>query len=913
MIYDLDGPWCSSGRTVMVPGPMGDPACSAPASLTRRIRLPEGEWSRAWLELDGARWCPRVTVNGSEVSSSSGGMAPLVLPLEHADVKPGAEIELGINLAAADDVSLDDASRLPNADRWRARRASGLWDSVRLRLTGPERIARLAPYTERTATGWRVHVLANAAGDLRCRIRDGSRVLAEGAAPLDLPADVPIWPSLLTLEAELFVADRRCDFRTMSLGLRQVECAGTGLLLNSQPLQLRMITVVWHRWARDSELAWDVDWFERCILKRLRNLGGNGLRFHLGLPPRRFLDLCDRHGVLVQAEWSCFHGLPATEDSLASQWSDWLDVCAAHPCVVVAHAWNECDGPEVSKGQRALERALVGRVNPPLISHLDVIHLHRYWWSMFENVGLYYDHASLFDRPAIADEFGGNYLDGDGAPGGYPAVPGSLRRFLGWHHDREQRLAFQALSNARVAEYWRRIDVAGFSPFCALGSAPDGNHWFLGDPVHDQPKPVWAALGAALHPQTALLDSWDTTCLPGALISCPVSVRNDSPKPAVLEVAVGLRRDDGERDSQHRCVVRLGPFGRADMEFPLIVPTSGTIEAEVIGTPARSSWRIRTHRPVVDPRLFDVRIACKDPEVRSFLTDHGLHLTDHSSAAVVIGDGHELHAAIQRGAGGVWLDAGEQFLGEEYDPIPRSQSPASEQPRQVHQPWTAWQQVAGGIQVRFRRVAEAESCLHPPLDGSPMWRHLPADAHRLWNGLRGGLIAPAIDWELTGLSRSAARSLWMARGADGDQLDAGTCIAYHLAGYWLFATHRDPAVESQLRANVEFLAEDAPALAWAADPRAPVTVVDAAAEVAGSNGAASSLVPLAVAGKDLVRTPVWRASFMPGQGRLCLSQCLTAGRLHPSHAEAGRWGRRFDPCAQQLVLDLIAEALPEQH
>ena len=128
---------------------------------------------------------------------------------------------------------------------------------------------------------------------------------------------------------------------------------------------------------------------------------------------------------------------------------------------------------------------------PPLvISHRDVLHIHKYWWSIFENVGVYYDSADVFGMPVMADEFGGNYLDGEANPGLYPTVAESFLRFLGGKHTKELRLQLHTEANARVAEYWRRIGAAGFSPFCIAGSPEDGNHHFMGRLEEADPKPV---------------------------------------------------------------------------------------------------------------------------------------------------------------------------------------------------------------------------------------------------------------------------------------------------------------------------------------------------------------------------------------------------------------------------------------
>ena len=36
--------------------------------------------------------------------------------------------------------------------------------------------------------------------------------------------------------------------------------------------------------------------------------------------------------------------------------------------------------------------------------------MHKYWWSLFENLGLFYDSYEQFPTAIMVDEFGGNYL-----------------------------------------------------------------------------------------------------------------------------------------------------------------------------------------------------------------------------------------------------------------------------------------------------------------------------------------------------------------------------------------------------------------------------------------------------------------------------------------------------------------------
>ncbi len=128
-------------------------------------------------------------------------------------------------------------------------------------------------------------------------------------------------------------------------------------------------------------MAFDVDWFEENVVRRLLSYGANTLRFHLGMPPEALLDLCDRHGLLVQAEWSFFHGIRASHESLVAQWRDWFDLLMRHPSVAIIHPWNESGGDEVAKAFGALEEVTQG-YPPQVLAHRDVIHVHKYWWSL---------------------------------------------------------------------------------------------------------------------------------------------------------------------------------------------------------------------------------------------------------------------------------------------------------------------------------------------------------------------------------------------------------------------------------------------------------------------------------------------------------------------------------------------------
>ncbi len=561
----LNGKWEAGyhrryNKQINVPGLADNPAKVNPDTLwlRRQILLPKGSWNSASLVLKGARFCPSVYINGQFVARGNGGMAPIFRKLNHKDLRPGQNVLLEIALLPLDKVPFDDASKIPAADLWRSNVSSGIWDDVVLhlhkRLSIKSIISQSDIKKDEAIIHYETEGLTSASKQLEIKIADqqGKELLStvfplhqlKGKLRIPLHQKLKFWapetPVLYKLTATLKDGNSVSDVCKLNFGHKQFMVNGLQFQLNGEPVKLRAASVVWHRWVRDpeaSQLAWDEKWFEQNIVKRLKNLGANTLRFHLGLPPDKLLDLCDRYGLMVQSEWSFFHGMKASETSLKEQWPAWFEASLKHPSVVLMHGWNETEGEEELKTAFNAINQVAKHYGPLVIGHRDVIHVHKYWWSLFENLGLYYDSYKQFPMPIMVDEFGGNYLDGKGDIGRYPTNAASFMRFLGRNSKREERLDHHTLSNAQVAEYWRRIGAAGFSPFCAIGSPEDGNNWFLGPLKEGNPKPVWAALAAAYSPVSVSLEIWNRHYVPGEKLTIDAYLFNDTQKPQVVNAS----------------------------------------------------------------------------------------------------------------------------------------------------------------------------------------------------------------------------------------------------------------------------------------------------------------------------------------------------------------------------------------
>lgn len=952
-------------RSVKVPGIVNDPSQIDEEAvwLKRQIALPEGDWETVSVLFKGARYNPAVYINGDRVSFREGGMGPRTHYLKHADLRPGNTITLEVELMSLADFSEDNASYTPKADHWRSSVSAYLWDDVVLHFHKGAAIDRMIPFTDihKDCVDFHVHVkeiLEDVKIDsISARLSLHGEPKAEGlislkagermgVVPVEFNGAIELWspdcPNLYDLEVELISNNEVIDSRSYPYGAKdfKLDESGKRFILNGEPFQVRANTVVWPRWVRNAEgcnLAWDEEWFERNIILRSKDLGVNTLRFHMGNPPERYIELCNEHGLLVQYEWSFFHGLPATVESLLDQWPDWFDLGVRHPSVGLFHPYNETNPEWLPPAWTAIDQ-IIKDYPPLLIADRDVIHVHKYWWSLFENLGLFYDSYEQFPTAIMVDEFGGNYLDANYEYGLYKTVGDAFQRFLGHHETIDQRIKHHIQANTKVGEYWRRIGAAGYSPFCALGSHEDGSHWFEGDLKEGNPKPVWEALAVIWSPLAASIDLWDQNFTPGQVIDVPIHFINDTSKALEMEVLLTVESSDA---TLYQEVLRQ-PVSACDKvveAYKVALPvTAGEywIKATVLNKqaavkhPVVSAWdfRILCVEQAATTQGVVLGIPEYEAELVAFAKMQSLQMVTPESGEkydilmlsreswLKVAEGDEaikacIGGTVDQGRSVLLLDVGPQSLGQGYPQDEGALGPLQGVTR-IYEQKNTKTHVFGNVSIQFGQAAEPESHVHAHPENDALWNHLAKEDVWLWNGYRGGLIVPADHMEVLGLSREGFSRLWTERGADLQQiLENPDYTAYSLEGYYAFSEEpeaNEPELIQGLRDHIQFLQDDAPAIAARLDPGAPVEILKLNVEhkkLSDVSDRSLSVTPLAVAGKGLRKKPVIIIDFDDSPSRVLTSQMLTCGRLADGFGSGGAYGVRYDPAAVQMVLNMI--------
>lgn len=315
----------------------------------RDFELPAGwleDARRVRLTIGAADYLTRAWLNGQYVGQHEGGYTPFAFDLtDH--VNPTGENHLVVRV-----YDPRDFSEIPHGLQGSAfSRVSGIWQSAALECRPARFIDHVTPRPRLSPDRLDLMVDLSGAGQeavLVARVLDhaGQEVATQSVASADAQAKLTVeipscrrWspddPYLYTLQVRLGEGDD-ADVRELLVGVREIDAIDGRLFLNNQPLVLR--GAVDHGYWPSTLYAAPSDEEITRELRLAKEAGINLLRKHGKMEDPRYLELCDRLGMLIWSEVpACGRWTPQARRRFRSDIHAMLRRDSHHPCIV---AWT---------------------------------------------------------------------------------------------------------------------------------------------------------------------------------------------------------------------------------------------------------------------------------------------------------------------------------------------------------------------------------------------------------------------------------------------------------------------------------------------------------------------------------------------------------------------------------------------
>ncbi len=138
-------------------------------------------------------------------------------------------------------------------------------------------------------------------------------------------------PKLYNVELKLFRGNEPIDSISSVFGLRRLVRKGIDLYLNGEPIYLRGVTDHCY-FPQTCTPPVDKNYYVDMI-KRLKEVGFNWIRFHTWIPNEEYMQAADETGILLMVEAPGGYG--------EKEWIEIFETCRVHPSVVLYSGGNE--------------------------------------------------------------------------------------------------------------------------------------------------------------------------------------------------------------------------------------------------------------------------------------------------------------------------------------------------------------------------------------------------------------------------------------------------------------------------------------------------------------------------------------------------------------------------------------------
>lgn len=279
----------------------------------------------------GVQNAAKVWLNGVYLGAHEGYSTPFEMPIPAGCLQAGENSVVmavsNIRLKGYDDRPVSGlTSRAANEC------TGGVTGDVELRFYNTalrDAAVRVSPDCE----SFTVEVESAEPVSCRWELQDGDRVLASGINQGDLTLDAAglrRWTPEEPKQYTIVLSDGEFSLER-KFGIRRLTAVGTQLHLNGEPYFLRGITE--HCYFPETvHPVHDIRYY-RNIIRKIKKLGFNFIRFHTWIPPVEYMEAADELGMLMHVE--------SPNNTSLAEWEQIVSFCRRYTCAVIYCCGNE--------------------------------------------------------------------------------------------------------------------------------------------------------------------------------------------------------------------------------------------------------------------------------------------------------------------------------------------------------------------------------------------------------------------------------------------------------------------------------------------------------------------------------------------------------------------------------------------
>ena len=299
----------------------------------RTVELDENPPYETELFIGGAQNTVSAWINGVYLGRHEGYSAPFAFAVPADALRTGGN---RITLAVSNHRLAGYMGRPVSGLTSRAANecTGGIWGDVQL-CRYPDGLRTPYVTTADDCTGFTVHC-SRTKTDKTVRILDGGRCVRSIVIPADAEEAVFSAEGLTFWSPDspkLYTAEVSTEHQTMSarFGIRHLTVRGTKLYLNGEPYFFRGTCE--HCYQPVTVHPTREKGYYRMVIRKLKELGFNSIRFHTWVPPEEYMEAADELGMVLEIE--------SPNNTAYEEWREIVRFCRGHASVNIYSTGNE--------------------------------------------------------------------------------------------------------------------------------------------------------------------------------------------------------------------------------------------------------------------------------------------------------------------------------------------------------------------------------------------------------------------------------------------------------------------------------------------------------------------------------------------------------------------------------------------